>query len=357
MAAADRLEVIVIGGGQAGLAAGYHLAKLGLDYVILDDGARVGDSWRRRWDSLRLFTPARINGLPGAPFPAAPGAIVTKDQVADYLESYAKRFGLRVRLGVRVETLTRDGGEYQVRAADGHELHADQVIVATGSYPTVRKPKFADQLDPAITQLESTEYRNPSQLPAGDVLVVGAGNSGAEIAIDAASSHRVRLAGRDTGKVPYPMMFWPPLFWVFTRVMSVDTPIGRRAAVQALTRGQPLVRVTPKHLAAAGIERVPRVAGVEAGRPRLEDGRVLDVGTVVWCTGFDHSYPWIGLPITDKEGLIQHRRGVVASQPGLYFVGLPFQHRISSSLIAGVGQDARFVVETIAGRRSRQLRT
>jgi len=357
MTAADRLEVIVIGGGQAGLAAGYHLAKLGLDYFILDDGARVGDPWRRRWDSLRLFTPARINGLPGAPFPAAPGAIVTKDQVADYLESYAKRFGLRIRLGVRVETLTREGGSYEVKTADGHDLHADQVIVATGSYPTLRVPKFAGQLDPAITQLRSTEYRNADQLPAGDVLVVGAGNSGAEIAIDAASSHRVRLAGRQTGRVPYQVMFWPPAFWVFTRLLSVDTPIGKRAAVYALTRGQPLVRVTPKHLAAAGIERVPRVAGVEAGKPRLEDGRVLDVETVVWCTGFDHSYPWIKLPITDEEGLIQHRRGIVTSQQRLYFVGLPFQHRVSSSLIAGVGEDAKYVVETVASTRSRQLRT
>jgi putative flavoprotein involved in K+ transport len=352
MAAAERFDVIVVGGGQAGLAVGYHLAKLGANFVILDGWNRVGEPWRRRWDSLRLFTPARIDGLPGAPFPGSPSAIVTKDQVADYMESYAKGFGLPIRLGVRVESLTRVGDTFEVTTG-GQSLRADHVVVATGSYATPHKPEFAGQLEPTITQIQSTEYRNPSQLRDGSVLVVGAGNSGAEIAIDAASTHRVWLAGRPTGQVPYPIIFSRPAFWLSTRLMSMDTPIGRRIAPQALSRGQPLVRVKPKDLAAAGVERVPRVAGAQGGKPRLEDGRVLEVGSVVWCTGFDHSYPWIKLPITDEAGHLQHKRGVVPSQPGLYFVGIPFQHRISSSLIDGVGEDANYVVEKIAARRTR----
>jgi putative flavoprotein involved in K+ transport len=347
-----RFDVIVIGGGQAGLATGYHLAKLGANFVILDAGDRGGESWRRRWNSLRLFTPARINGLPGAPFPAPPSAVVTKDQVADYMESYAKSFALPLRLGVKVEALTRDGNTFEV-SAGGQSMQADQVVVATGSYATPRQPEFAAQLSPATVQLHSTEYRSQAQLDPGDVLVVGAGNSGAEIALDAAASHKTWLSGRPTGQMPYPVMFWPPAYWLLTHLISNDTPVGRRVASQAVSRGQPLVRIKPAHLAAAGVERVPRVTGVQDGKPRLEDGRVLEVGTVVWCTGFDHSYPWIKLPITDEAGHLQHTRGVVPSQPGLYFVGVPFQHRISSSLIDGVGEDAEYVVEKIAARRSR----
>lgn len=343
----EHFDVLVIGGGQAGLAAGYHLSKAGLNYVIVDDGARVGDAWRRRWDSLRLFTPARIDGLPGAPFPAPPGATVTKDEAADYLESYAKRFGLPVRLYVRVRSLDRDGDAFVTDAG----LSADNVVVATGSYGTPRIPSFASELDPGIVQMHSTQYRNPAQLK-GDVLVVGAGNSGAEIALDAArAKHRTWLSGRPTGKMPYPIMFSPPIYWLAMRVLTLQTPVGRRAAAAVYTQGQPLVRISPEELLAAGVERMPRVAGVDGGKPRLEDGRVLDAGSVVWSTGFDHTYPWIKLPITDEAGHVMHDRGVVTSQPGLYFLGLPFQYRISSSLIAGVGDDARYVVEKIAARR------
>jgi putative flavoprotein involved in K+ transport len=342
----ERFDVVVVGGGQSGLAAGYHLKRWGGRFVILDGGSRVGDTWRRRWDSLRLFTPARINGLPGAPFPASPGAIVSKDQVADYLESYAKRFELPVSLGVKVTSLSRDGQGF-VLDGDGRRIRADQVIVASGSYPTPRRPEFARELDASTVQLHSTEYRNGSQL-RGDVMVVGAGNSGAEIALDASSGHRTYLSGRKTGQVPYPAIFAPPMYWLVMRVTSTDNPIGRRIASQVMGRGQALVRIKPGDLAAAGIERVPRVAGVSEGRPRLEDGRVMDVGTVVWCTGFEHSYPWIKLRITDEVGRLRHKRGVVTSQPGLYFVGVPFQHTMSSSLIGGVGEDARYIVEKIA---------
>lgn len=347
---AEHFEVLVIGGGQSGLAAGYHLSKAGLNYVIVDDGARVGDAWRRRWGSLRLFTPARIDGLPGMPFPAPPGSTVTKDQAADYMESYAKRFGLAVRLYVRVRSLKHDGGSFVTDTG----ITADNVIVATGSYGAPHIPTFASQLDPAITQIHSTQYREPSQLQ-GDVLVVGAGNSGAEIALDAVGAkHRTWLAGRETGKIPYPVVFSPPFWWLFANVlMTLNTPIGKRVAVAAYTRGQPLVRVKPSELVAAGVVRVPRVAGVQDGKPRLDDARMLDVGTVVWATGFNHAYPWVDLPISDAAGQVRHSRGVVESQPGLYFVGLPFQSSIRSSLIDGVGEDARYVVEKIAATRSR----
>jgi putative flavoprotein involved in K+ transport len=317
----EHFDVLVIGGGQAGLAASYHLLKSGADYLVVDDGQRVGDAWRRRWQSLRLFTPARLDGLPGMPFPAAPNATVTKDQVADYLETYAKRFGLPVRHGVKVHSLELEDGEFVTDAG----ITADQVIVATGSYGEPRVPAFASQLDPQIAQFHSTEYRSPSQL-RGEVLVVGAGNSGAEIALDAArAKHRTWLSGRQTGQVPYPAIFSRPAWFVVKNLLTVNLPMGRRLAAQAYDRGQPLVRVHSADLEAAGVERVPRVSGAQDGTPRLEDGRVLDAGTVVWCTGFDHGYPWIKLPITDGAGHVKHSRGVVAAAPGLYFVGLPFQ--------------------------------
>jgi putative flavoprotein involved in K+ transport len=343
----EHFQVVVIGGGQAGLATGFHLSRAGLSYIILDDGQRIGDPWRRRWESLRLFTPARINGLPGAPFPESPGTYPTKDQVADYMESYAKRFGFPIRLGIKVTALTREGKQF-VAIADESRISADQVVIATGSYSTPRKPSFAGDLDRGISEFHSSEYRMPSQFGNGDVLVVGAGNSGAEIALDAAAGHRTWLSGRVTGQVPQPIMFSRPIWWIGSRVLTRNTPVGRRmAGLVAGGRGQPLVRVRPNHLASAGVERVPRVVGVKEGKPQLEDGRVLDVGTVVWCTGFDNSYRWIKLPIADVKGHVMHKRGVVESQPGLYFVGLPFQYRLSSTLIAGVADDAKYVVENI----------
>ncbi len=341
MPAIEHIEVLVIGGGQAGLAAGYHLSKLGASFLIVDDSQRTGDAWRRRWDSLRLFTPARINGLPGMPFPATASATVTKDAMADYLEAYATRFALPIRRGTRVRSLGRADGKFVIDTG----LTADHVIVATSSHGTPYLPPFAADLDPAITSLHSTEYRTPSQVRA-DVLVVGAGNSGAEIALDLACAGRTTwLSGRDTGKIPYPTVYWRPLWWIFTR------PAFRGIAV--VEGGQPLVRIRPQDLVTAGVERVPRVAGVENGRPRLDDGRVLDVGTVVWCTGFRETYPWINLPITDETGRVRHERGVATAQPGLYFVGLRGQRSVRSSLVDGVGEDARYVVDRIAARRSR----
>jgi putative flavoprotein involved in K+ transport len=267
------------------------------------------------------------------------------------MESYAKRFGLPVRPSAKVDSLTREGDKF-VATIGASQVSAEQVVVATGSYFSPRKPSFARDLHAGISQFHSSEYRTPTQFNEGDVLVVGAGNSGAEIALDAATAGlRTWLSGRETGQLPTPIVFSRPGWWIFSRVMTMDTPIGRNLAARSATgRGQPLARIRPKHLAAAGVERVPKVTGVIGGKPQLEDGRVLDAGTVVWCTGFDHTYPWIKVPVTDQAGHIQHTRGVVESQFGLYFVGLPFQRGISSSLIGGVGNDAKYVVDVISAR-------
>jgi putative flavoprotein involved in K+ transport len=353
----ERFETVVIGGGQAGLSVGYHLAKLGRSFVILDANERIGDSWRRRWDSLRVFTPARYDGLPGWPFPAPAWSYPTKDEVGDYLEAYAARFDLPIRAGVRVDGLSREG-EHFVVAAEDHRLEADNVVVAVGAYQRPHVPAFAPELDPGIVQLHSSEYRNQSQLREGGVLVVGAANSGAEIAKESSAGHQTWLSGRHPGQEPTRAgsrgdRLLTPMFWfTLSHVMTLKTPIGRkvrdRFLHEGMYRGIPLARVRKKDIAAAGIERVPRAVGVRDGMPLLDEGRVLDVANVIWCTGFVQDFAWIDLPVLDEYGNPVHDRGVVESEPGLYFVGLVFLYALVSSLIGGVGTDAEYIAKHIA---------
>jgi putative flavoprotein involved in K+ transport len=350
----DRPGTVVIGGSQAGLAVGYHLRQRRLPFVILDENDRVGDAWRRRWDSLRLFTPGRYNALPGMRFPGSSSSWPTKDETAGYLESYAREFDLPVRTGVRVERLRKAGDRFEVVCGES-TLSADNVVVATGPCHTPRIPPFARELDDTVVQLHCSDYRNPSQIQEGGVLVVGAGNSGAEIALELAPHHRTWLSGRDTGQEPTragsraDRLVTPVIWFMATRVLTVKTPLGRKVRDHFLDppRGIPLGRVRRKDFAAAGIERVPRVAGVRNGSPVLEDGRVLDVANVVWCTGFAPDYDWIDLPLLTRAGLPIHDRGIVASCPGLYFVGLLFLYSLSSALLGGVGRDAAHVVDHI----------
>jgi putative flavoprotein involved in K+ transport len=352
----EQVHTIVIGAGQAGLSVGYHLARRGVPFVILEANERIGDVWRNRWDSLRLFTPARFDGLDGMPFPAPPDTFPTKDAMADYLEAYAARFELPVRTGIRVTRLSRQGDRYVVEAGN-HWFEAEHVVVAMATYQRRQVPGFAHELDPSISQLHSSDYRNLSQLRPGGVLIVGAGNSGSEIAIEAArGGHEVIMSGRDTGHVPFRLEGFAGrkvlgrlvLRFLFHRLMTMDTPIGRRIRPTVVARGAPLIRVKPKDLAAAGIVRAPRTAGVRDGRPYLEDGRTLDVTNVVWCTGYHPGHSWIDLPVFEPGGEPRQRRGIVADQPGLYFVGLHFLYAMSSTMIHGVGRDARHVAETIA---------
>jgi putative flavoprotein involved in K+ transport len=356
-AAPERFETVIVGGGQAGLAVGYHLARRGRPFVILDANQRIGDTWRGRWDSLRLFTPARYDGLPGMPFPAPAWSFPTKDEVAGYLEAYATRFALPVRFGVRVDRLSRDGERYAVAAGE-RRFQADHVVVASGAYQRPRIPAFAAGLDPGILQLDPNRYRDPSELPGGGVLVVGAGNSGAEIAFEVSRTHPTSLSGPNTGHIPVrPGSRWdrlvtPPFWWFASRVLTVQTPIGRKLRPKALTTTAPLERVRPKELAAAGVERVPRTVGVRDGSPLLEDGRVMDVATVLWCTGFRPDFAWVDLPVFDQDGAPAHHRGVVGSQPGLYFLGLWFLSAFTSSLLGGVGSDADHIARQITSRHT-----
>lgn len=351
-------QVIVIGGGQAGLSAGHHLARRGMTPVILDASTRIGDAWRNRWDSLRLFTPAQYNSLDGLAFPGQKHTFPTKDEMADYLESYARHFELDVRSGVAVQRLSRDGEHFLVKTTDG-TWTADNVVVAMGNHSVPKVPTFATELDPRIVQFHSSAYRNPDQVQSGDVLLVGAGNSGSELAVELARTHKVFMAGRDVGHIPFRVEKWfgrtfgapVVLRFLFRKVLTINTPVGRKARPKVLSVGGPLIRVKPKDLKAKGVVRVGRVDEVRHGKPVLEDGTVLDVANVIWCTGYVNPFSWIDLPIHGEHEPLQVG-GVVGDQPGLFFVGLEFQTSLSSEMVQGVGHDADLIAGKVATRVS-----
>lgn len=359
--AVERFETVIIGGGQAGLAAGYHLERRQRPFVILDAEERVGDSWRKRWPSLKLYSPARVDGLPGMAFPAPPNSYPTGFEMADFLEAYAQRFDLPVRTGTAVDGLHRNGTGYVVTAGD-RRFDADNVVIATGvfqhEHPVI--PDFAGELDPSIRQLHSADYRGPAQLQEGPVLVVGAAHSGGDIAYEVAGAgFRTLLSGPDTGQIPFDIegrlakFVWPLMKFAATRVLTVSTPMGRKAKSKIRSHGGPLLRVKRADLEAAGVERIhDRTVGAENGKPVLASGRVPDVANVIWCTGFRNDYAWFNFPLpTEDDGYPAQKRGAVPSSPGLYFVGLPFLHSFSSMLILGAGRDAKRVVKHLVARR------
>ena len=353
------IGTVVIGAGQAGLSTAYHLRRRGQEFVVLDSYDRVGDNWRCHWDSLRLYSPALAAALPGMPFPAKRTAYPTKDEMADFLESYRARFDLPVRGGVRVANVRAHEDRYLVTCTDGTSYTCDNVVVATGTFGrTPRVPTFAGDLDPSIRQLHSSDYKRPSQLLPGGVLVVGASHSGGDIAFEAgADGHPVVLSGPIHGQVPFRLekpiskVAFPVLFFVARHVLTLRNPLGRKIRPEIRSHGGPLIRVKKADLARAGVEMAAsRTIGVRDGRPVLADDRVLDVTNVVWCTGFRQDFSWIELPVTGDDGWPLERRGVVESAPGLYFVGLAFQFAFASMLVGGAGRDADHVVRHLVAR-------
>ena len=349
----ERVETVIVGGGQAGLAIGYELKKAGRRFVIVDAHARVGDAWRTRWDSLRAFTPAIISGLRGMPIPGPRWAFPTKDDLADYFEAYAAHFELPVRTGVTVTRVSRDDHRFIVESSGGR-FEADNVVIASGHEHTPNIPSFAQDLAPTVLQMHSKDYRRPSQLRPGPALVVGAGNSGVEIALDISRTHPTFLSGRyhrsPVGPSRHPLMTLALMPFIF--LFTIDTPVGRKIAPKLVRGSAPVERVRKSWLVSAGVEMVSRTAGVRNGTPVLEDGRVLDVANVIWCTGYRSDLAWIDLPIIAADGEPQQRRGVVASIPGLYFVGRFFQYRFISSLLGGVTFDAAYIARQIVARAS-----
>jgi putative flavoprotein involved in K+ transport len=337
----DSLDVLVIGAGQAGLALGHHLARRDIDFLLLDAGPEIGSSWRSRWDSLRLFSPAQYDSLPGLPFPAPADSHPGKDDVADYLAAYARHFELPVRLNCPALRLHReDDGVFAVTTPTG-TLRARQVVVATGPFQTPRIPAVATQVDPRVSQLHSAEYRNPYQLPAGArVLVVGAANSGLQIAAELAARCTVtvavgskpmalpqRIAGRD-------------LFSWLTRTGFFTVPAGSRLARRLRARGDLVIGSRTRSLRRRGIDFRPRLTGFPGRTARFADDTALEIDAIVWATGYRCDYSWVHVPgVLDDAGAVRHDAGVT-DVPGLYFLGLPWQTSRGSALLGFVGADA-----------------
>ena len=349
-------DVVVIGAGQAGLAAGHYLAQSGLRFVILEARESVGDNWRMRYDSLRLYTPASDDALPGLAFPRLAGWFPTGRQMGDYLESYARHFDLPVETGVRVDRLTaaRDGDGFIVTAGS-RRYHAAQVIVATGAFQRPFIPDFAVNLDARIRQLHSAHYHHSGQLADGPVLVVGVSHSGADIAYELAATRRTYLSGTSRGELPFSIdsrrgqLAWHVIKFLGSQLVTLRTPIGRSMATAVRHgAGQPLLRYRRRDLLKAGVVwHEARTVGTRDGRPLLSDGQVLDVANVVWCTGFRPDYSWIELPVLDREGWPRQERGVVRSVPGLYVLGIPFLTGFTSMLILGAGREAAHVAKRV----------
>ena len=346
----DRLvDVVVVGGSQAGLAMAWHLQRQGLRFVVLEAGPEVGHVWRSRWDTLKLFTPAQYDALPGMAFPAPADTYPTKDPVADYLQAYVTAFDLPVRLNARVTRLVKTDDGFEVQTAD-NTFQARQVVVATGPFQVPFVPPMASKLDPSVAQVHSADYRNPQALPDGPVLVVGGGNSGFQIAEELAATRQVdlsiatrypmlpqRLGGRD-------------LFWWLTRLgllrVTVTSRPGRR-----MSRRDFVIGTNRRRLEGKGVRFRPRLVDAEGRTVRFADHSLLeDVGVVVWATGYRPDYAWLHIPGVVREGHVMHRRGVT-EVPGLYFLGLSWQHTRGSALLGFVNDDATYLADQIQVHR------
>ncbi|HEY3263415.1 MAG TPA: NAD(P)/FAD-dependent oxidoreductase [Pseudonocardiaceae bacterium] len=346
-ATSDRLlDVVIVGGGQAGLAMGWHLRRLGLRFLVLDAGPALGHVWQARWDSLTLFTPAQYSGLPGMPFPARADTYPTRDPVADYLHAYATAFDLPVKPDARVTELRRVADTFEIRAGD-HVYRARQVVVATGPFQVPSIPVAAERLDPSVTQLHSAAYRNPQALPPGPVLVVGGGNSGFQIAEELAATRRVDLSIGARYPVLPQRLLGRDLFWWLTRLGLVRVTATSRLGRRVQARGEFIIGTSRRGLRRAGVRFRPRLTDAQGHTVRFADGSSLDVTTVIWTTGYRSDYSWIHIPGVIDGGRVAHRRGVT-HVPGLYFLGLSWQHTRGSALIGFVGPDAAYLADRIA---------
>ena len=334
----EMLDVVVIGGSQAGLAMGWHLAQQNLRFVVLDAAPEIGHTWRSRWDSLKLFTPAQYAGLPGMPFPGRPDTYPAKDPVADYLQAYVVAFNLPVRLNARVTHLSQVAEGFEIRTQD-ETFRARQVVVATGPFQVPFLPLAAQRLDDSMTQLHSAEYRNPDALPPGPVLVVGGGNSGFQIAEELAAARQVDLSIATKAPMLPQRLAGQDLFWWLTRLGLMRVTTGSRPGRRLSSRPDFIIGSSRRRLRAAGVRFRPGVTRADGRIARFADGSTLEVGIVIWATGYRSDYAWIAIPGVIRDGKVVHQRGVT-EVPGLYFLGLTWQHTRGSALLGFVDDDA-----------------
>ena len=346
----DEVEVVVLGAGQAGLSMGYFLSRQRRRFVILERAGEIAPAWRERWESLTLFTPRRYSALPGWPFPGDPDGYPTRDEVIAYLERYAETFRLPIESNSEVKRLELDdGGRFRLELPD-RTIAADQVVVATGPFQSPYVPKLADRLAPDVSQTHATGYRRPDQVPQGTMLVVGGGNTGFQIAKELAATHRVVLSV-GSRQMPLPQrLLGRDLFWWLTKAGMLSTTVESRLG-RRLQHRDTLIGSSPRELERRyAVELKPRAVDAEGRTVRFQDGSQLVVDAVIWATGYRPDYSWITLPVFDDDGRLRHRRGVT-DVPGLYFLGLTWQHTRGSALLGWVKDDAEFIAKRIAERQ------
>jgi putative flavoprotein involved in K+ transport len=341
-------DVLVIGAGQAGLTLGYYLRQAGVRFLIIDAADQVGSAWVQRWDSLVLFTPRRYNAMPGLSFTGDLDREPTRDEVIDYLHRYAAEFDLPVRLNSPVTALRHTDGRYVAELPTGR-IHADQVVVATGPFQRPRIPDFASSVASDVYQIHSGTYRRPSDLPPGRVVVVGGGNTGYQIAEELAADHAVVLAvGSRQPPLPRRLLgrqiFWWLTFLRMQRI-TIDSRLGRK-----LRERETLIGSSPAKAKRRGITLKPRAVDASGRVVRFADGTSVDADTIIWATGFESDYSWIQLPVADEQGHLLHRRGVT-DHPGLYFLGLQWQHTRGSALLGLGSDDAKYIAHRIIDHR------
>lgn len=345
------VETLVIGGGQAGLAIGQQLALRGVPFLIVDASPEVGDAWRSRWDSLRLFTSGQYDNLPGMDFPGPRSEYPSKDEVADFLQVYARKFDLPVELNTRITSLTREDGGFVARSSGNEVTRASQVVIATGPFHLPFTPPIADQLDPALVQIHSADYRNPDELPAGRTLVVGAANSGQQIALELAGSRQVDIAVGERLKALPQRPLGRDIWWWLSLLgiprITVESRLGKRLSERDVVIGGGL-----RELEREGVTIRTRVAGGSRRTFSFQDGSSEEYELVVWATGFRVDHSWVEIPeAKDERGRIRHVRGVTES-PGLYLLGMTWQYKRTSALLGWVGEDAAYLADQIEARQA-----
>jgi putative flavoprotein involved in K+ transport len=351
---ARRFEVVVIGGGQAGLAMGYYLRQQARRFVIFERGDSIAPAWRERWDSLTLFTPRRYSALPGLPFPGDPDGYPTRDEVISYLDRYAETFELPIELNSEVRDVSREPDRFVIEV-DGRTVTADQVVIATGPFQTPFVPKLAGKLEPKVWQAHSTGYRRPGDVPEGTVLVVGGGNTGFQIAKELSATHKVVLSVGSKQKPLPQRIAGRDLFWWLTKTHLLSTTVESRLG-NKLQHRDTLIGSNPRELKRRyGVELKPRATDASGRTISFEDGHELEVEAVIWATGYRPDYSWIDLPILTESGRLRHRRGVT-DVPGLSFLGLTWQWTRGSALIGWVKDDAEFLAERIAALQELKTR-
>jgi putative flavoprotein involved in K+ transport len=342
----EHREVVIIGGGQAGLAIGYLLAQQDRRFTILEAADTPVAAWRGRWDSLRLFTPVRYDSLPGRAFPGHPDTYPGRDDVVAYLTDYAREFELPVELDSPVRAV-RAGDDGYLIELDDRTYEADQMVIATGPFQAPRVPEMAARLDPDIVQFHSNEYRGPQDVPAGPVLVVGGGNTGFQIAQELSVTHDVHLS-IGSRQTPLPQrILGRDLF----RYLEATGLMGKTIASllgQRMQDRDALIGSSPRAARRRhGIQLRGRTVDASGTAVRFNDDSRLTPAAVIWATGFGLDHSFVQLPVFGEDGRLVHQRGVTAA-PGLYFLGLPWQHTRGSALLGWVKDDAEHVAEQIA---------